>query len=258
VPLLAQGVGGAGDLRVEILDLSGGDISTAPVLGGINASESDLGPLNTTLDLNNITATFFDLSSLNLQIQGGDQLAFRLSTRRALPNLYALGIALQDLYSGGEYFVGTTLVPNADAAFKTFVVSTDCTLNVALSYENTGTLLMDFEIGSTVPAKWSLWIVTGGTAFPLVSAFELGVIDPPVAFPIPLQLPPLGTIGVLTILETDADGIICWDFIVDAGPGPQAAAPATKETKSASARTSRPRWGRLPPCTSLRTTSFAS
>lgn len=118
--LFAEGVGG--DLRVEILDMSGGNLATAPTLASAAVPESAIGPFPALLDRRAVAATRIDLSSRQLNVQAGDRLAFRLSTTRALPNLYAIATAvLSDLYPRGAYFVGESFL-SGDAAFKTFIL----------------------------------------------------------------------------------------------------------------------------------------
>lgn len=118
--------GSGGDLTVEVLDMSGGDLILAPVLGSVSVAETDLGPAPLTLDMNVVTATLIDLSSLGVSVTAGDLLAFRLSSARVNTppddiNFYAIRTAVfSDLYPGGAYFVGETFT-DGDAAFKVFV-----------------------------------------------------------------------------------------------------------------------------------------
>lgn len=116
--------GTGGDLTVEILDLSGGDVSSAPSLGSVAIAETGLGPSPITLALGSVTATLIDLSVLGIGVDVGDLLAFHLTTPRVLDsgtNLYAIRTAIfSDFYADGAYFVGTTFT-NGDAAFKVFV-----------------------------------------------------------------------------------------------------------------------------------------
>jgi hypothetical protein len=112
---------GTGDLIVEVLDMSGGVIGTAPVLGSVSLSETDLGASPSVLSAGSVTATLIDLTGLGLAVQAGDALAVQLKSARALPDLYVVRIALTDSYPGGEYFVSGVALPTADAAFKTFV-----------------------------------------------------------------------------------------------------------------------------------------
>jgi hypothetical protein len=120
VSLWEMGLGAADDLTLEILDASGGDLSVAPVLGTVTADEGDLGPNPLKLKKPVVTATYFSLSGLGILLQPGDEVAFRFSTTRVLPNRYLLRIALADLYDGGDYFVDDAVADYADAAFKTF------------------------------------------------------------------------------------------------------------------------------------------
>jgi len=115
-------IGSGGDLTVTILDLSGGDLSTAPILGSVAVPESAIGRAPTMLTLARVTATLIDLSSLNLNVNEGDVLAFRLSSVRELPNLYAVRTAIfSDLYAGGAFFARNVFLAVGDMAFKTFI-----------------------------------------------------------------------------------------------------------------------------------------
>lgn len=114
------------DLVVAILDMTGGDPRTAPVLGSVTVPASAVGPSVGTLSLESITATYIDLASLGISVKPGDQLAFRLTVASNLPSFWAIQTAVfSDLYAGGKYFA---IVPGntfeflpGDAAFKTFV-----------------------------------------------------------------------------------------------------------------------------------------
>ena len=120
VSIYAIGLGGPDDLMLEVLDATVGDLSAAPVLGSITASEGDLGPSPTLLSTAGPKGTYFDLSALGIQVKEGDKLAFRFSTTRVLPSSYLIRISLTDDYTEGVYFVDDVSVPSADAAFKTF------------------------------------------------------------------------------------------------------------------------------------------
>lgn len=119
--------GAGGDLVLEILDFSGGDIATSPTLGSVSIDETELGPAPTVLSLGSVTATLIDISSLGIKVNVGDLLAFRLSSERVLDpptNIYGIRTAVfSDLYAGGAYFVGTEFT-RGDAAFKITVDTT--------------------------------------------------------------------------------------------------------------------------------------
>ena len=117
----AVGVSSPDDLIVEILDMNGGDMTTAPVLGSLTFSEGVLGGLPFVLDATAVTATVLDLSPLNVVAQPGDVLAFRLKSTRVLPDLYSTRISLTDQYPGGQYWVDDAALATADAAFKLWV-----------------------------------------------------------------------------------------------------------------------------------------
>jgi hypothetical protein len=116
---------GTEDLVVDILDVSGGDLATAPILGTVSINGGDLGPFVNTLDLNSVTGTFIDLSGPGIKIAAGDALAVRLSSDIVLPDLYGVKIAWNDPYAAGGFFVDDQFFSisnvGTDMAFKTFV-----------------------------------------------------------------------------------------------------------------------------------------
>jgi hypothetical protein len=73
-----------------------------------------------------VTATLIELSTLNINVNIGNMLAFRLSSPRILDpptNLYAIRTSVfTDRYLEGAYFVGNNFAPG-DAAFKVYVES---------------------------------------------------------------------------------------------------------------------------------------
>ena len=134
--------GSPGELTIEILELSGGDIGTAPTLGSVSINENELGPRQEVLSLDSVRATLIDVSPLGIEVQVGDLLGFRLTASRNLPNYYVLKTGLKflnrppDLYKDGRYFMGTTFFEpqgGNDAAFKTFVVEANSVTNSTVS-----------------------------------------------------------------------------------------------------------------------------
>jgi hypothetical protein len=93
-----------------------------------------------------------------------------------------------------------------------------CKNDVTLTYGG-GTLNIGFEIGATQSTTWSTSLAVGSSLVPLFSV-PLPAIDPPVSFNIPVPgFPPVGGIGLLSVLSTPADGILCSDWeVVDTGP----------------------------------------
>ncbi|MCH7786685.1 MAG: hypothetical protein IIC22_04150, partial [Chloroflexi bacterium] len=84
-----------------------------------------------------------------------------------------------------------------------------------------GNLNLDFAVGSLEPATWGVWLlIPDAGVFPLWTVPLPAVIDPPFVMPtISFPLPPLGTIGVLTVMTAPVDGIVCLDVsTVDTGP----------------------------------------
>ncbi len=87
------------DLTVQIVSTSPfspftgcpspGGLIAPTVLGQVSVPQSQLGGSPINLSLNSVTGTLVDLSSLNIQVQAGDQLAYVLRSAAVLPNLYA-------------------------------------------------------------------------------------------------------------------------------------------------------------------------
>jgi hypothetical protein len=102
----------------------------------------------------------------------------------------------------GEFYTGTT--------------PAGCTLNVGLAYA-AGTLTMNFEIGTAAPRTWNVWFTWGESALIRLWTLPIPAL-PTVNVPVPVALPPLGTVGVLTTLTTATQGIVCSDFKTVATP----------------------------------------
>ena len=82
-----------------------------------------------------------------------------------------------------------------------------CTLGLDLSFL-TGTLNIDFTVGTTTLTTWNVYLYVYGIFVPLWS-IPLPAISPPVTIPVPIPgFPPIGEIGVLTLLATQEDGVI--------------------------------------------------
>ena len=76
-----------------------------------------------------------------------------------------------------------------------------------------GFLLLRFELGTSEPIDWSVWIVGAAFAFPLVNT-RLPVIEPAAEFPVAFPFPAgLGTLAIVTVL-TPPIGDPCVDFAV--------------------------------------------
>ena len=101
--------------------------------------------------------------------------------------------------------------------------------DLELTYTS-GTIELDFQLATSVPATWSVWLSLQSFTVPLWS-FPLAVIDPPTAVNAPIPgFPPLGTIGFLTTLTRPGEGIICSDWeTIDTGT--PTAVPSARELK---------------------------
>jgi hypothetical protein len=90
-----------------------------------------------------------------------------------------------------------------------------------------GTLTLNFTIGAPQAAEWHVALLAVGSVITLWKA-PLPVIDPPVAFALPIPgFPALGRIGLLSTLTDASDaGLICTDLAtVDTGPMPLGVTP---------------------------------
>lgn len=115
------------DLIVQIVEVSGGLI-TSTVLGQVSLPPNQLGDDHPILSQDTVTATLVDLSSLNIQVQAGEQLAYVVRTAAVQADgFYGLRINLgTDLYPYGVLFAedGSPIFgPLAgDGTFKIFIL----------------------------------------------------------------------------------------------------------------------------------------
>jgi len=87
-----------------------------------------------------------------------------------------------------------------------------CSLADALQYDATsGTLTMNFKVGTPVAATWNAWLTYQNT---ITNLFTLSqpVTNPPVAITKTTSLAKMGRIGVLSTLTTPIKGITCSNF----------------------------------------------
>ena len=96
-----------------------------------------------------------------------------------------------------------------------------CTLELNASIGEGNSLDLDLLLGNSSGGQvtWGLWLFWHPVGLiPLIST-PLGEFPPfnlPISIP---NFPQLETIGLLTIMSTPAEGILCWDFAkVDTGP----------------------------------------
>lgn len=121
-----------------------------------------------------------------------------------------------------------------DLSFVQSASAPPCTLDLTLTL-NANTLEMDFDLGTTDPAIWNVWLSIHNFTFPLWNS-HVPSIDPPVSIPVPIPVPEIGSVGVLTTLvqptgfPVGPPGIICSDWqTVDTGT--PAVMPSARELK---------------------------
>ena len=121
IELVLFELGTGGDLFVQVLDFSGGDPVTAPVLGGLSLTEDEVGD-------GAPQAVRVDLAPLGIEVRAGDELAVVLTSPRVdtatTQDLYAIQISRDDQHPGGTYFTwGGALATFGDATFDLFITS---------------------------------------------------------------------------------------------------------------------------------------
>ena len=95
---------------------------------------------------------------------------------------------------------------------------TKCVLDDALSYAS-GTLTMDFSIGTPYTATWNAWLVSGNTTQLLWSQSQV-ITEPATAATKTQAVPVSGTVGILSTLTTSTRGLACssWETISTGTP----------------------------------------
>ena len=93
-----------------------------------------------------------------------------------------------------------------------------CQLTLAPAYTG-GTLNLGFSLANSAPATWSTWLFYTGGAVNLWS-IQIPAINPLASFNLPIPgFPAIGPIGLLTVISTPANGIICGDVkVTNASP----------------------------------------
>jgi len=89
---------------------------------------------------------------------------------------------------------------------------TKCVLKDTLTYSS-GTLTMDFTLGTPYAVTWNAWLVSGNTLQPLWSQAQ-PVTEPEVTITKTHAVPQSGVVGVLSTLTTPKKGITCSSWTV--------------------------------------------
>jgi len=113
----------ADKLIIEILDASSG-LAGAPLLGTTTISDAELGPSPQFLDLQTVTATLIDVSSMEISVSVGDLIGIRLSSAVELPAAFYVKNSFSNPYPRGGFFSNDSYWEYHDLAFKTFVAIT--------------------------------------------------------------------------------------------------------------------------------------
>ncbi len=88
-----------------------------------------------------------------------------------------------------------------------------CTITQTATKTGT-TLNLTYTISTSTAANWTVFLVVGNAAVPIINNVALPAITTPVTAPIPIpNFPSLGAIGVLTTIS-GTTGIMCSDFDV--------------------------------------------
>jgi probable HAF family extracellular repeat protein len=85
-----------------------------------------------------------------------------------------------------------------------------CQQTVAMTYTN-GTLDLRFTLKTSVATTWRSYLVAQGVPY-LLWSLPLAPINPQTSVSVPVQLPPLGTVLLASVLSTPTQGSVCVDF----------------------------------------------
>ena len=98
-----------------------------------------------------------------------------------------------------------------------YEVGNPCTLLLDLAYAS-GTLTLDFGLGTQTPVTWTVWLAVQAFTIPLWSV-QVPVVATAVSFDVPFSpFPQIGTVAIQSTLTTPADGIRCSAFeTIDTG-----------------------------------------
>jgi hypothetical protein len=122
------------------------------------------------------------------------------------------------VYAGGN---DSTVDYNLEVscfAGKCTPTKTKCILDDTLSYSS-GTLTMDFTVGTPYAATWNAWLVSGNTTELLWSQSQ-PITEPPASQTKTQAVPVSGTVGILSTLSTSTGGITCssWETVSTGTP----------------------------------------
>jgi hypothetical protein len=98
-----------------------------------------------------------------------------------------------------------------------------CVDTLKLTYAN-GTLNVGFTIKSAIPTSWSTWVAFQSSLIRLWS-LDIPAVPTAVSFNVAIpEVPPLGNIGVLTMMSSGTYGLMCgdWEVLDTGGIGPTA------------------------------------
>jgi len=109
-----------------------------------------------------------------------------------------------------------------------------CELTDSPTYSS-GTLTMNFEVGTPVAVTWNGWLTVGNTMTSLFSQ-ALPITEPPTKQQVTQALSPSGVVGILSTFTTKKNGITCSNWAtINTG---------SARSESATAPVSHPRIGR--------------
>lgn len=118
------------------------------------------------------------------------------------------------------------LVSVTEAPISVATTVSVCALDLELRYRDT-TLTMEFDIGTSEPAIWNVWLLVSGQSIPLWSV-PAPVIVPPVSFDVSVPFPSAGTIWFIAALTT-TDGTLCFTFDTVNTGTPLSSSPSMEE-----------------------------
>ena len=189
-----------------VVENAGGDVASGPFRLGFYWSTD---AVITTGDV--FSGSFCDFADLTAG--GMDSCDLLVAVPPSLPpGHHFLGAIVDDLEEITESLeTNNSLV--ADTGEVNLVGT--CVLGLDLSHAS-GTLTMDFELGTLDPPRWDVWLISA-FGFNQLWTTPLPPVDPIVSFPVEFPFPSIGNIIIVTTLTTAENGLAFDVGVLDTG-----------------------------------------
>ena len=159
---------------------------------------------------------------ISISLDGGANIDDFLFVEGPMPPGFSAEFSQDDFMGGlGGAVLGLDVtalrISNSGSGWVASLVMAESGCNIIADFSG-GTLDLQFDLATDVPATWQLGFFIAGTYTPLGDV-PLPVVDPVISFSLSAPgFPDFGTIAILSILYTSTD-IICLDVaLVDTSP----------------------------------------